>query len=143
MLLYRQLCNISLFLLMGICVPSYAVTNITGYYQEKSNEISHKHNQLCISSNNNGHYHVDLATVYCPSEECMNARLDSIYFDSLFKNNKLKYKAEHCEIIIHISKGRAIVKQKLNGCGNEQQWLFSDGNYELIRKNLKNDDCRH
>jgi hypothetical protein len=125
---------------MGICISSHATTNITGYYQSKS-EKPLGFRELCISSNYNKLYHIDLFTSYCPSKECMNARMDEVHFDASFKNNKLKYKTTRCEITIYISQGRAVIKQKLDGCGIDKQLLDSGGKYKLIRRNLNENDC--
>lgn len=126
--------------MMGVYVSSNAASNIIGYYQSKSKKtLTFK--ELCISSNYSDNYHVDLFTSYCPSEKCMNARMDEVHFDAPFKHNMLKYKTDYCEITIYMSQDKSIVKQKLSGCGVDQQLLDLNGKYKLIRSSLNADDC--
>jgi hypothetical protein len=113
--------------------------SIAGYYESRSNQDSTRQ-QLCIKHLQANTFETQLFTSYCPSGECLNARMDGIAFNSPLVNGMLSYESDTCSIRVRVSFEHAVVRQ--NGrCGEDFGLLVSDGKYKLLRPEVHQNDC--
>ena len=73
-------------------VSSHAMAspNVVGYFEAKP-DIGGARNRFCVKELKDNRLEVQIATAYCPSKECMNARLDGMLFKAILKSNSVSY----------------------------------------------------
>lgn len=86
---------------------------------------------------------VKIATAYCPAgdSECYGVRLGEIEFESKLKGGHIRYVGKgRCEIDVRVTAHGAVISQRPE-CRDLYLNLAADGVYELIRRDVKSDDC--
>lgn len=99
-------------------------------------------NRLCVSRITGGRLDVTLSTAYCPSKECLNARIDGYSFQSQLKHAEASYEdRSRCKISIQFSESGARVSQSDECRNDEHPYLYAAGFYNFVRPDLQQDDC--
>lgn len=100
---------------------------------------------LCIASMPDGRHDITVDTAYCPSEECMNARLDGAWSQQRIDGNLIHIVVhEGCELTITFKKEGAYIKEGESGTCHQTSihpYLYAEGYYKFIRSKLKDGDC--
>jgi hypothetical protein len=124
-------------------IPSLAFGGeIVGYYEAQP-DVGGARNRFCIEQGANGLFNVAVATAYCPSKECLNARIGGIQFQSRFKNNRISYTPKpECTLVIHFTKDGARIAQKKTSCDGENHYLYAEGLYKHVSSEPDRSSCR-
>ena len=121
-------------------IPAIA-GELNGYYVSASS-LGPTWRELCISaSNKKNSVNVEIFTTYCPSVECMNARMDGVSFTVPASSKILSYVQGDCRIKARFRNGRAYVTQVGENCGDDQRRLRAEGVYERRDTRVQEGDC--
>lgn len=100
---------------------------------------------LCIAPMPDGRYDITVSAAYCPSKECMNARLDGAWSQQRIDGNFAHIVVhEGCELAITFKKEGAYIKEGERSTCHQTSihpYLYAEGYYKFVRSELKDGDC--
>ena len=131
------------FILVVGLIPSLAnAGDIVGYY-EAPPDFGGAINRFCVEKDPSGEFHVAIATAYCPSKECMNARIDGIQFRSKLKNHQIVSPPKsRCSLKIKFAKNGASIFKSKGECGEDHPYLYAEGKYKFVSSEPDWSSCR-
>ena len=128
--------------LFFLSVAASAETDVLGYF-EADPDFGGARNRFCIEVGTNGLVHVGIATAYCPSQECMNSRIDGMQFEAPLKAQQIHYvKKPGCSVRIKFLKGGAKVWRDTSSCSDEHPYFYAEGWYNFVASTPDRSSCR-
>lgn len=132
-----------LFILLAGLLPFLAnAGEVVGYYEAKP-DFGGARNRFCVEKEASGEFSVAIATAYCPSKECMNARIDGIQFRAKLQNQKITYfQKSDCSLTINFTKTGANISQSKGSCSEDHPYLYAEGKYSHVSSEPDRSSCR-
>jgi hypothetical protein len=128
-------------LLLAFSCSAFAEPEVLGYFEVKS-DLGGARNRFCVERGDSGQLSVAIATAYCPSKECMNARLDGMQFQAPLKSDQLIYtKKSGCTVRIRFYQGRARVWRNTSSCDDEHPYFYAEGWYKFVSSTPDRSRC--
>ena len=131
----RSSCLVIAFL---VSASSWAA-DASGYYASASSQ-GPTWRELCITQGGKGLFEVTAYTAYCPSDECLNVRIDTLEFQAKLQRDGLHYASPGCAVDIFFEGERAEVRQKGSSCGEDRR-LLAAGQYERRAREVPQGAC--
>jgi hypothetical protein len=125
-------------IVLAAALMSSPVLAQVGFYKlSEPSGVSKTWGEMCIEKGANELLEVTLFGGYCPSEDCLNMRFDSMSFRAKPKNGILSYSDDKCTLRVVLRKGGAQVVQK----GHCSDYDLLAGNYVKRASEVWEDDC--
>lgn len=114
---------------------------VVGYFEAKATSGGAK-NRMCVTELPDKRLDIYIATSYCPSKECYNARIDNLNFQSRLRANNVLYKdAQSCLVKVQFDKGGAQVHQSAQCVTDDHPYLEASGYYKFVKAEVSDSDC--
>jgi hypothetical protein len=131
-----------LIFLIFILHPSsvLAEPHFVGYFEAKP-DFGGAVNRICIKQLPDNYLDVVIATTYCPSKYCMNARLDGLWFQSQLNAKTITYSSPNCKLKMLFTKSGAKITHSATCRDEDHPYLYANGSYKYIQPEFSQDGC--
>ena len=117
-----------------------AEPHFVGYFEAKP-DFGGAVNRICIKQLPDSYLDVAIATSYCPSKECMNARIDGLWFQSKLNTKSINYSSPSCKLKVQFTKSGAKITHSANCRDEDHPYLYANGSYKYIKSEFNQDRC--
>lgn len=132
---------VALLVSAPLVVIASAGPNVTGYF-EASPGVGGARNRMCIKRMADKRLDIYVASGYCPSEECLNFRPESLWFQASLKSNRVHYTNNFgCNLTVLFHERLARVIHTSQCRDDEHPYLYANGAYRFVKSEIREEDC--
>ena len=136
--MHKHFCAILIFILHSSSV--LAEPRFVGYFEAKP-DFGGAVNRICITQLPNNYLDVVIATAYCPSKECMNARIDGLWFQSQLNAKSVSYSSPSCKLKVLFTNSGAKITHSTSCRDDGHPYLYAKGAYRYVKAEFNEDRC--
>lgn len=132
---------VTLLLATPLAVIALASPAVSGYF-EASPGVGGARNRMCIKPLSDKRLDINIASGYCPSEECLNFRPDGLWFQAVLKSKRVHYTNKSgCKLTVLFREPGATVIHTSQCRDDGHPYLYANGACRFIKSEVGVEDC--